>query len=620
MATKPKFFLLLFLFPFFGWSQNDYQKIRLKSGEIKERQCKKYHKLTDKIPEDIRFYVDIENRNIVLTYPSDSLFKKIFNHGKDGIGIELVHRSQIDCINEPVTDENGFYGQLLPPVFKKELKRRKHTDEYGNLSVVVGELPEGYDATNSECNLLIIQRKNLCDYRRFSFLAYTNWDFLDMPLYADSIPEGVKPNLQLQEMATFEILFGLNETTIAPEDLKHLIDSIRQSQFYVKAIEVIGYASVEGTTQVNEELQQARANNLAKALQQEQDSTIQLRVKSFENWQQFAADVKGTPFEYLLKLDKAQVKQELINRKNDLQLQALLEKQRKVTAKFYLQKDITVEDNPQEAVALFNTQVKKNQLQTALYIQHKIFEQIRANQFPEEFYKQLEIPQNISCGSLLNHQALFSYQQEDQSLTEQLEAFKQLDSLLPNNAKIRYNLTVLNLRTTTAYNFDEKEDELYKQIRTLDSRIDKNLTSRLKVNFYLAGTEYYNRTKDYKKKNRFINNVYSEYRSANLTDEELVSTARFLANYSQFNKAIQTLEKRAYSPEANASLVDYFIRLTLTDPKYYRSTKYQQLLLRFSEKQPNLFCPIFLPRGLGGVSFKLLFTPELAKVYCSNCQ
>jgi len=221
---------------------------------------------------------------------------------------------------------------------------------------------------------------------------------------------------------------------------------------------------------------------------------------------------------------------------------------------------------------------------------------------------------------LLNNEAVFRFEQGIGSINDQIAAFEELDNLIPNNPKVKYNLTVLQLIVWANWTTDIGHKEIWKMINQLKSHgIDNTLVMRMKINFYIARTEHLEREKKYDEKNKFIREVYKRYNSAKLNDNDLVTLAKYLSYYSKFDWSKKVLAKRSYAKDAPYELMEYFIMLTVGTPKYYKSSRYIAMLQRLIDTGERGFCDLFLPNTQGGYSFQILKSNTLKQLYCEHC-
>ncbi|MDH5382165.1 MAG: hypothetical protein OEW75_15020, partial [Cyclobacteriaceae bacterium] len=156
-------------------------------------------------------------------------------------------------------------------------------------------------------------------------------------IYAErpvNYPRNYRPRSEKLIRKEFEITFEKNQTTYAPSVLKPIIKLMTDSSYSIISAKVEGFASVEGTMQINQSLQEKRAKVLIDVLEKYNDERIELdTVITTENWALFFNQIKGTKWKFLRNLSRDQIKDTLLNENLAYQLEPLLSTQRKAVLK-----------------------------------------------------------------------------------------------------------------------------------------------------------------------------------------------------------------------------------------------------------------------------------------------
>ena len=78
-------------------------------------------------------------------------------------------------------------GQLLEPVYSRDLRRglEPYGEEY--FRTYVGQMPPNLANKSLEYNILFLNNNNLCRYQIIYNLESYPWDLLDMGMYLDSL-------------------------------------------------------------------------------------------------------------------------------------------------------------------------------------------------------------------------------------------------------------------------------------------------------------------------------------------------------------------------------------------------------------------------------------------------
>ncbi|MDN5216102.1 hypothetical protein QQ020_28780 [Fulvivirgaceae bacterium BMA12] len=469
--------------------------------------CTTYLQLYENLPVEVRYGVDIEDRAIYFVFPNRAYYHQIFTNDDDGIAINIVAKEHYGCeSNEDDISSTELAGYLLPPMFKNDMAKNLMVDEPGLIKVKYGQIPFEFNAENVECNLLVVKKKFMCGYHSFSHLNYDDWLLLKTGLYRDSLISSFNPSLRhkLKKTLRFTVPFEKNQSTIKHQDIQPIYDSLTLGRYNITAARVKAYSSVEGPTDKNRALQESRAKSILDALQTFQNSPIAYRVTGSENWSEFARDIKNTRFSYLKKLSKNEVKVALRDEKLSNALEPILKTQRKAVVEMRL--EYRIDENENDAKVLrqyFDQSIRQKQLAEAMYLQELIYSKIKGQLVPDELIDQLEIPESAFFGPLLNNKTIFEYEHGLVEEGELMRRFKRLESLMPNNPKIKFNITTLNLQQWTHDIELNNREKIRWQIEALEKMdISDKLVERLWINYYIVQTKYLDKALRYDKKMR----------------------------------------------------------------------------------------------------------------------
>jgi hypothetical protein len=427
---------------------------------------------------------------------------------------------------------------------------------------------------------------------------------------------------ELNKTLRFEIPFEKNKSIFDKSDIAALYDSLLLTDYEIKSITIKAFTSIEGTLERNMSLQQARAYSIIKELQGFQTEEIQSTILTYENWVEFLEDINGTGYNYLMELTKDEVKEKL--KSNELldKLEPVLRNHRKGIIELELEKRVSyLNSSDEELKQYFNQAIQQKNIDEALYLQQIIFHKIEKQEIPETFLNELEMPESIECGGLLNNQASFTYDQTYTNVYEAIRTFTRLDELLPNNPKIKYNLCVVKLQAwrKSSMHLDGNES-LKKEIEALRKMdIHENLVKRLMINYHIILTEIYLKQRKYLLKDKAVKYVYGAYKSLQLTDNDLVNLAKYVSYYSKFDWSEKILLSRVKSISASEDLLFYYLHLTIFNRKNTSNKSYRATMLNAVNINNMRFCQIFNSIRNRGVSFQLLEDPFLNKTYCENC-
>lgn len=627
MRRAAFFTLILLFFTYYPEAQirRSSTKGLKRPGIFSKRKCEKYEAVYNSLPADVRYGVKVEDNVIYFYFPSKIHFKKIFKNNKDGVAIDIIHKNQYDCNSESnIKTTWASKGFLMPVLYKKDFEKRTSETETGALYIKYGELPPQFVDEDIELNLLIAQKKYVCEYLTFTNIEFHNWDILEMGLYADSLSaeDQEEKYKEIEKKMHFTIPFEKNKTTFADSDIKPLYDSLKLKDYNIKSLKIRAYSSIEGSAEINEELQRKRSESIIKALQTYQIPQIKTEIITGENWVEFLNDVKNTKYDYLADLSKEEIKHKLsTNKKMTEYLESIFKYHRKGIVVFHLERKLSdEEEDPQTLIKFFEHSLAKEDLKEAIYIQQIIFSRIRNNKLPSEFLEKLDVPEASSYGPLLNNLLAFNAEQKPTSIAESIADFERLLSIMPDNLKIKYNITALKIKSWTEGELLTNRNELKALIAELEnSGLEKHLLDRLWINYYIILCQYQYLEKDFEGKDASIKKVYEKYRKLNLNDQERVSIGKFLSYYSRFDLAEALLENKIHLLDVHEDLLFYYLNLTIGDEEKTKESNYRTLMLNALDKNKQRFCDIFLPISKGGVTFQLLEDEYLKSTFCENC-
>ncbi|MEJ2112687.1 MAG: hypothetical protein P8X62_02910 [Flavobacteriaceae bacterium] len=595
-------------------------------GSERNQICQKFNQAFLQRPREVRFSIVRENASLFFQTNDENWFKSLFTSNDDGLAIDIVPKDRYNCNLEAIIDTQ-IKGFLLEPVYAQDLKSRikKVGDRY---RVLVGRIPEGFLNDELEFNILFLSHQSLCQYYVVYDLEAYPWDLLDMGMYLDSLTYNARKIKPINDEGftiktkslKFIIPFKKNKSQYSQEDIKPLYDSLRLTDFNIKSIDIKAYSSVEGTLERNIELQQQRANSIAKALQKFQKPTIKTHISSSENWVEFLNDIKNTQYKNFETLSKSEIKARLVGSISQ-ELEHILKDHRKAVVQLELERKDKYKDmSTEQLVNNFNSAVQSEKLDVANEIQNSIFEKMKGYQTAPEILRKMNIPQQAKYASLLNKNYSYKYLADGLQALIVYDELLELEKLVPRNMKVKYNIVALKIKLWRHKAIDIDETALKNQISALKNyKVDNALISRMMVNYHIIKAENDMRKRDYKNKDisvAFINNNYSKFP---LSDFDYLSLAQFFSYYANTDLSVKLLENKVNTIEVGEDLLFYYLNLTIINRKLTNTTEYRTIMLNAFNMNQERYCKLFNPFGEGGVTFQLLEDEYLRNTYCENC-
>jgi len=347
-------------------------------------------------PKETSFVIKREGSKLFFETNDEKWVKQLFKNPTDGISVDIVSKNRYEC--DRPAESSQVKGRLLAPIYTREIKKELKPFEKNSFRVEVGSIPISMLKEDLEFNILFLNENTLCKYYTIYNLASYPWDLLDMGVYLDSLTFKNEKIVSDADQAVtrykslrFVIPFEKNKSVYDASDIKPLYDSLRLTDFNIKTIDIKAYASVEGSTERNRELQQERGSSIASSLQTFQSPEIETNITTSENWVEFFNDISRTKYADLKSLSKNEIKGRLVGQTSK-DLESILEDHRKAVVTLELDRiDLYKDKSIEELITLFNTSIKGDQLEEATAIQNSLFEKVKEKNSPDAL-KRLEVP------------------------------------------------------------------------------------------------------------------------------------------------------------------------------------------------------------------------------------
>tara|TARA_R110001606_G_scaffold280193_1_gene428693 strand:- start:23358 stop:25238 length:1881 start_codon:yes stop_codon:yes gene_type:complete len=619
--------LFLILITFFCYAnltaQNSFDIIFSQNYDADNR-CSYFSDYFKNTPKEIGFSVVRENDKLYFEVTDKAWAIQLFKNSGDGIAIDVVSKSRYDC--GTYLDKSQIRGVILKPVYAKQLVMGLKPSLGNRFRVFVGMVPQDLKEEELEFNILFLNNKVLCRYQRIFNLEAYPWDLLDMGVYLDSLTYKDKNITNTKDTfitkykkLKFVIPFQKNKASYLPEDIKPVYDSLNLTDFNIKKINIKAYSSIEGSLERNLELQEQRANSIAKSLKSFQQPDIVTEISSSENWVEFLNDVSKSKYQNFKELPKDEIKQKVIGAVSS-ELEMYLKNHRKAVIILDLEKkDQYKEMTTDVLIATFNTLVKEDSIEEALVVQNSIFEKLKVENSPDKLGL-LNIPKQAKFVPILTKNSMFKYLLNLSYAKIAFDELKSIEKLSPNDQKIQYNLVVLKF-VIWRNNWEKIEtSEFKKQILNLKNyTIKQNLIDRMLVNFHIVKAEKDMRVRKYDEKDESVEFIIDTYENFTLSNYDYLSLAQFLSFYANIDDATDLLDDKVRTITIDEDLLFYYLNLTITNTYNVASDNYRTIMLNAINMNKERFCKLFNSSLDKGVTFQLLESEYLRKTYCENC-
>ncbi|QTE22092.1 hypothetical protein [Polaribacter cellanae] len=620
-------FSILFIaliFSNFAFSQNNLGFNLPTSNAQRTQKCNYFASAFKQKPKEVQFSIVREGNKLFFSTNDKKWFSTVFKKSGDGIAIDVVSKSMYDCGKE--VNKSQIKGTVLPPVFAQKLMRGfKKTVGSNRVQTFIGTIPAKLKDEELEFNILFLNDKTLCRYQRIYNLEAYAWDLLDMGVYLDSLTYKDKKIMTSDRFETkyktlkFVIPFEKNKATYSKEDIKPLYDSLKLTDFNIKKINIKAYSSIEGSLKRNLELQEKRANSIAKSLQSFQKPNIVTEISSSENWVEFLNDISNTKYKDLKKLSKKEIKQKVVGATSK-DLEKYLKNHRKAVIILDLdRKDQYKDMSKEKLVGIFNDFVLKGFVDKALVVQNSIFDKLKDENSPDLLNK-LNVPKQLKFIPILNKNSIIKYVLDVSYAKIAYGELKNLEKIDPNNKSIKYNIVVVKF-IMWRNNWEKIDEKAFKnQILALKKYgITQNLIDRMLVNYNIVMAEKNMRARKYDAKDESVDFIVDTYENFNLSNYDYLSLAQFLTYYANTDEATELLDEKVRTITVDEDLLYYYLNLTLIDPYAVETQDYRTIMLNAIEMNKERFCKLFSSSLDKGVTFQLLENKYLRATYCENC-
>ena len=620
---KNKLLLLAFAISLIANAQQYTYGIYFPDGD-RENKCNTFTKVFKQKPNYVRFGVRLEDNKLYFEVNNRNWYNALFKEQGDGIAVDIVRRSRYSCDKE--VKPSQIRGVLLPPVYGINKPGKLKSVSRNRYRVYIGKVPPNLQKEEIEFNLLFLHNKAFCKYYTIYNLEKYPRGLLDMGVYLDDITyknKRITSNknhiVTKYKKLTFSIPFEKDKSEYKPEDIKPLYDSLKLTDYNIKKININAYASVEGSTQRNFQLQNQRARSIAGSLQSFQEPSIITKISTSENWVEFFNDIKKTKHKKLVKLPKKNVKAKLIN-EYAANLEPVLRNHRKAVVVLSLEKkDEFKKLHVDQLVTLFNKAVRADKLEEACAIQNSILDRLR-DKFKPQVLKNMKIPKSKKYLRLLTKNCIFKYFVDLKQTLNVEKELLQLEKLEPNDKRLKYNLAVLKFIIWKHRAREINREEFKKEIINLkEYGISKELIDKMIVNYHIVKAEEDARKNNHKGKDSSVNYVLKSYQNLILSDFDYLSIAQFFTYYSNIYDAIHTIEDKVNNITVDEDLLFYYLNLTITKEELTQTEEYRTVMLNAINMNKKRFCSLYNSALKKGVTFQLLEDDFLRATHCENC-
>jgi uncharacterized protein YkwD len=619
-----------------------------------------------------QLYLYVKNGAVYLEakYNAKDLVK-VIEKNSDGFAVELVTYEPYHCGNPDYYQSESrrsgkslFNDTLLPPVYKKDIQNKfrprrksywkrvklykKDNEEAGFLERLVGAYNLPYEPTSinirlgrlpkeitspAELNLVILKDNKLLKVSHFSGICSEYFsEFYPIP-YLKSFNEiEYEPNPNIQSYS-FDFFFPQGKSTYRYSDIKPLLDSISKSAFVILDASIVAHSSPEGSTSKNEELQNLRAKNLIKALQEGQSQNINFDIETPNALQDFKGlidttktldSLKGLSDKKLLKL----LENEAFVETHETYFKKLRFAHIKIRTKYDLN-DKTLGDYLIREYRRIYTRLNEDSItseyhkgiDTLLAIQKYTYQKVKEEILSKNVLTWFETgKQNTHV--LYNNFYCF---QEEFNLEEQIKG-SDLEGYLDKGSFDIGALNYINfiLKTWeanqapsgfTVDEFKEKIDRFYFREDSLRPYLKK-----VAVNYSFKTAEYYFQKEEYGKMLESISFLYRYYSTNDSINQTTkLRVAKVFSRYHASSLSQELIRPYIDNKTAIKETLIYFAKLIHENPIEAGNENYVEFLMEIRDRLSQTeWCSMFTDDECS-ISFQVLDSEMFRDFYCSEC-
>ncbi|MEM7040696.1 MAG: hypothetical protein AAF570_27290, partial [Bacteroidota bacterium] len=309
----------------------------------------------------------------------------------------------------------------------------------------LGEVPDGVEG-DLQFNTVLLKRKCACRYTYPYKMMFGEID----PLQLQAPPDTVSYDLitrKVRRYIDFVVPFEKNKYDYAVTDVQPMLDSVAAMGRSITSIAIRAFASVEGSTELNEKLQTRRAEAIFEAIQSQQEARISLRKTALENWTDFRRVSDSADFRFFRRLSRQATKDTLATDKVLLQrLEPLLATHRRAEIRIYLSETHTDSLRPEKLPALLGGMVTREHPDSAHFVQSEMLRAWQRDELSAEIILATEFPPKTAWRPLIFNQYWLASQTGQYELLKRYDRHeKRLKGLWKNYLPHRFWKTVIAL-------------------------------------------------------------------------------------------------------------------------------------------------------------------------------
>lgn len=558
-------------------------------------------------------------------------FTRLLKEPTSALAVDILSLSQFPCAGDNITDYSlPSRGYMLKPVPQPKILSQnlvKGKDAKNKCKIPLGKVSPGM--VNYELSLIIVQEKTACASLYQSYKeAGRSQTQIKLEILADTIttfssfttnyqPKPDTVNLE------FKIPFKAAKSDYAPEDIKPFIDALNQPDFNVFKLEIAAYSSIDGKEAANGKLREMRSKTIYDAFKKMNPGLDTATIYTSDSWSLFCTDVKGTEFEHISKMDKAQAVEYIKNNNLDEKLEPILSKHRFAQIKMRAIHDINGAKERDFVIHKFHEALAKNDLPQALSIEKYIMHKVVRKKYPAATVYKMIIPKDsvTFAGMEMNRLWLEYYIENKPIDTAFSRKIKAMAALNPDNDYIKFNLAYCRVMFDTVKS-EAQIDGIQKDIDALlTSSLSKTTVSPLNLKFQLELLNSMNVSFEPTDEAVLTSQILDRIKAIVELDDsnwkQALSLANLFMEMNDYPFACTILEPYIKNNSANEDILFTYLSACSNVRGKHQTEIFSKAFNLAAKWNKKRLCELINSHKFSYIIFE---NPEVKGNYCTNCQ
>lgn len=594
-----------------------------------EKVCKKVYR---KMPNlwDMQSGLSVnDNGEIVFKYNDLKKFKRFMKGSKDALAVDIIQPEQFACGSENIADySRNNIGYMTKRMWSKKIYKNNVAPGEGRknkvtkLEVALGLFPTTINPSDVEMNLMVIKEKSVCANIPKSYVDNKIYDFVPkIGLLPDTIlASGMKEYSPkaIKERLTFKLMFEQGKSDYKPEEMRDVIATLDEPDFFIDKIFIRAYSSLEGSQATNAQLQKKRAENIVKALEKNQNASIVDSIETAANLKDLQDAVRGTSFERLCDMDMNSAIAYVNS--NQKKLEPYLKQTRYADITIDVTYDLRDAKKEQKFVLKqFNKAVEAKQLDLALSIQKYILKQVVSGRYDDQAVADMNIPEGADyVGLNMNKVWLTQFIYSDPLDEDYRDRVDELNKQDLANNYVDYNDVLCEIVVNDLSNESYVEKLQARVDKLYNTPINMEMVDMLNIELQYQVMDIYKDSCGYDHPTvvKCLEKMKEIIKFDKLTWENSLKFASIFINHSDYEYAIHLLEP--WIEDERVPLVYISTYVTVCSKVEYKihSNNYVKALERLKQMDSKFLCDLF---NSGKLSKQTFVNTNAKKVYCETC-